>query len=102
MDQTDNRHNEKRNFIRMRVNTPAKLAIKGQKKIIDGICQNLSGGGMLIETGTPAPLNAEVKVVLAAHHAPAPMLKARAQVARVTSQADGRYVLGLEIVEMLD
>lgn len=102
MDRTNRSYNEKRNFIRMKIDTPADVIIEGNGESIKGICRDLSGGGMLIETNSTLELGLELIVSLASHHASSPMLKARVQVARVFEGRDSNYTLGLEILEMLD
>ncbi|MGH1472125.1 MAG: PilZ domain-containing protein [Cellvibrionaceae bacterium] len=102
MDRTNRSYNEKRNFIRMKIDTPADVIIDGKGESFKGICRDLSGGGMLIETETTLEIGLELVVRLASHHEASPMLKARVQVARVLESRDGKYTLGLEILEMLD
>lgn len=102
MDRTNRSYNEKRNFIRMKIDTPADIIIDGNGETMKAVCRDLSGGGMLIETERLLDVGLELIVRLASHHATSPMLKARTQVARVLENRAGKYTLGLEILEMLD
>jgi len=102
MDRMSRDYNEKRNFIRMKIDTPAEVTIDNQGEKIAGICRDMSGGGLLIEVEKTMDTGIEVTVLLSSPHVSSPMLKAKAQVARVTQNKAGNYILGLEILQMLD
>jgi len=102
VDRINRNYNEKRNFIRMKIDTPADVVIERQGEKIQGVCRDLSGGGMLIESPETLDIGLELVVKLASHHLDSPMLKARALVARVQENRNGGFTLGLEILEMLD
>lgn len=102
MDRINRTYNEKRNFIRMKIDTPADVVIESQGGSFQAVCRDLSGGGMLIESPQKLDTGLELVVKLASHHLNSPMLKARAIVARAKQNRDGEFTLGLEIVEMLD
>lgn len=97
-------YQEKRDFIRMRINSPVEVLIAGQDKALTGICRDLSGGGMLIEVDTALPTGTEVEVTLASSHGHSPMLRATATVTRISSQpgADGtKSKMGLRLKDIL-
>jgi len=97
-------YQEKRNFIRMKIETPAQVELQDGDKRLSGICRDLSGGGMLVELESALPVGAEVKVQIASAHGHAPMLEAITEVARVVAQPGEEEVpclLGLEIKEVL-
>jgi c-di-GMP-binding flagellar brake protein YcgR len=102
VDRINRNYNEKRNFIRMKIDTPADVIIENQGQQIQAVCRDLSGGGMLIESPQTLDIGLELTVRLASHHLNSPMLKARAVVARVKENRSGSFTLGLEILEMLD
>lgn len=102
MDRINRNYNEKRNFIRMRIDTPADVIIDSQGQQIKAVCRDLSGGGMLIESPQKIDIGLELMVQLASHHLNSPMLRARVVVARVQENRSGSFTLGLEILEMLD
>lgn len=102
MDQVSDKQDEKRVFTRMKLDTAAEVVIRSKGKRLHAICRDLSGGGMLIESRVALPTGTELEVKLASHHRGNPMLKSRTQVARVERQAAGSYMLGLEILEILD
>lgn len=93
-------YEEKRSFIRMKVDTPVDVKL-GHQQSWEGICHNLSGGGMLISVSEPLPLGAELEVTVSSHHGHSPMLKALTKVSRV-QQEPQCYRVGLEIVSLLD
>lgn len=106
MDTVSHDQSEKRDFLRMRVDNPAEVVIRGEGKRLKGICRDLSGSGMLVEVGRSAGAalqpGLELEVTLASPYGDAPMLKARTRVARITRNRLGRFVLGLEMAEILD
>lgn len=100
---THNRdYSEKRDFIRMKVNTPAQILIETDDKPgYKAICNDLSGGGMSITIDKELALNSEVTVTVTSDHSHSPMLKAHCCVARVEAQDDGTYSIGLEIQDII-
>jgi len=93
-------YHEKRDFIRMKIETPAQVELQDGDKCFQGICRDLSGGGMLVELDTALPVGSEVKVQIASAHGHAPMLVAITEVARVVAQPgaeESPCLLGLEI-----
>ncbi len=104
MNSTNRDYQEKRNFIRMKIDTPASVEVNDGHSVYEGICRDLSGGGMLVELDATLPVGTLVDVCIASGHGHAPMLKARTEVARVVAQpgADkSPCLLGLEIREVL-
>lgn len=96
-------YQEKRNFIRMKVETPfiAKLNLD-EGRPIKGTCHNLSGGGMLVSLSEPLELGDKLEVTVSSGHSHSPMLKALTTVRRVDSSKNQDCHLGLEIEEMLE
>lgn len=95
---------EKRNFIRMKIDTPASVDISDHSQSYAGICRDLSGGGMLVELDNPLPIGTEVEVTVSSAHGHAPMLQAEAIVARVIAQPGAEAepcMLGLEIKNVI-
>ena len=107
---------EKRNFIRMKVDTPITVKNAEGDEIPGGHCLDLSGGGMLITVPSAMPVGSEIEVSLSSHHGHSPMLRARARVNRIVSSAiaaaqaqkdepaetDQICKVGLEILAMMD
>jgi len=98
-------YQEKRNYIRMKVDAEARVTIESEGNTIEGSCRDLSGGGMLVEIDTPIPVGTSAEVVIASSHGHNPMLKAIAEVNRIESESDAnnrRFLVGLQIVEVLN
>lgn len=97
-------YEEKRGFIRMKVETPVAVLCESLGTELKGVCRNLSGGGLLVELEATLPLATEVEICIQSQHGHSPMLKARAKVSRVYSRPGSEKkpcMLGLEIVEVL-
>lgn len=101
MSTNDRDYSEKRDFIRMKVNTPAQILTETDNEPnCEAICNDLSGGGMSITLDKELPLDSEITVTVTSDHSHSPILKARCSVARVQVQAEGSYSVGLEIKEV--
>lgn len=97
-------YREKRSFIRMQVNAPAKvecisstLTLEGDE--LSGTCRNMSGGGMLIEINKVLPVSSLLNVTVFSRHSHQPILQAKAEVVRVDSGPENNCLLGLKILE---
>ena len=95
--------NEKRDFIRMKIDTPVEMIISRGGESSQGLCLDLSGGGMRIkvEKNKEMCIGTELKVTLSSDAGHNPMLKATAVVTRVEKSNDSYCILGLEIQQML-
>ena len=96
---------EKRNYIRMKVDTPVAVKVAASDTTIEGTCRDLSGGGMLVELESALPVGAKTEVAISSSHGHEPILKAKADVMRVISQPDvspQTCMLGLQITEVLN
>jgi len=101
---TSRNYEEKRNFIRMKVETPISIRCEALDTELTGVCRDLSGGGLSVELDATLPLAAEVEICISSQHGHSPILKARAKVNRVSSKPGSQKkpcILGLQIVEML-
>lgn len=96
----DNRAwSEKRNFIRMRINTPVRIQ-HGSTSFI-ARCKDLSGSGMLVESDQQLAIGSIVELFIEQEgdkHLP---FHATAEVARV-EPADKGFTLGLFITAIQD
>lgn len=112
MPTTNRNFEEKRNFIRMNIDTPVTLTPQttpthtNQIKInsLKGICKNLSGGGFMVKVSALLPIGSLAEVCVLSDRSTKPMLKAKAQVTRVISPSYGTNnmcELGLRIQEIL-
>lgn len=99
-------YSEKRDFIRMRVDTELSLTLAAEGKTITGICRDLSGKGMLIEVDQVIPVDSLCNTNLPSSNAAFPGLDARIKVLRCTpieaeeGSSEQRFLIGAEIVEI--
>ncbi len=100
MSLVDRAFSEKRDFIRMKIDTPIRAQLTGEGFAVDGMCHELSGGGMRVETQSEITPGTEVEVSIVSEHGHSPSLHARAKVVRAHAE-QGSYFLGLEILELL-
>jgi|GEM_PF-6694713 len=66
MTQSDRNYSEKRDFIRMHVDTPITLSKDGQS--FSGICLDLSSTGMQVEASTALQLGDRVRIFIPSEH----------------------------------
>lgn len=96
----DRAHEEKRDFIRMKIDTPLRAQITGEGVAAEGLCHELSGGGMQIATEHYLEPGAELEVTISSEHGHSPTLRAKTHVVRTESEGNIHRV-GLEILEIL-
>ncbi len=100
MNQNNQGHSEKRDYIRMKIDTPQEITLSGSGKSYSGICRELSGGGLLVEINDSPQLNDELEIHIASNHGHTPELRAKTQVVRVEPMAEG-FSVGLKMIEVL-
>lgn len=98
MTQSERNYSEKRDFIRMNVDTPVTLFCNGLS--FAGNCIDLSSTGMQVEAATALRLGDKVRVSIASSHNELKGLDAETEVVRVDSLDGGRQSLGLTILSM--
>lgn len=101
MGNNDKSYSEKRDFIRMKIGAPLNAKLVAATDIIDGLCLDLSGGGLQVETKKSLAVGTETAVEVSSGYGHNPSLTARAKVVRVTANETGDYVFGLEILEII-
>ncbi|MES2823956.1 MAG: PilZ domain-containing protein [Pseudomonadota bacterium] len=97
----DKGFSEKRDFIRMKISAPLNATLSHDDGLIDGLCRDLSGGGMQVETKIKIALETELVVEITSNHGHNPTLHARAKVTRCIEDQDRGFLIGLEILEIL-
>lgn len=102
MNLADRIYSEKRNFIRMQIDTPLSVFVQTDNEELTGVCRDLSGGGMQVELNKALPVGTSMGITISSPHGHSPMLQANARVTRVSSGPNDRCLLGMEITEMLD
>ena len=90
---------EKRNFIRMSVDTPISIT-DTSGAVFQGFCKDLSGTGLSIEVGETVTSGAELQIHLASPNANLPSFDARVRVVRCTPVEGQRFLLGVEIQQI--
>ena len=98
MSSIDRPYNEKRDYIRMRINSPVHIRQAGND--YEGVCKDLSGAGMLIETNQALQVGTELEISIeqkADTHLP---FNAIAEVSRIDDGPDGNYIVGLSIKQI--
>lgn len=98
MSQNDRAYSEKRDYIRMRLETSVILHHAGRE--IPALCLDLSSTGMQIEATAALTIGEHVKVHIPSEHSALPSLDAHAEVVRVSDLGGGRQSLGLAISSM--
>jgi c-di-GMP-binding flagellar brake protein YcgR len=93
-------YQEKRNFVRMKVETPISAKIDADT-CFEGTCHNLSGGGMYVSMPQVLPSDQEIEVTLTSNHGHNPILKAITRVRRI-HHPEAPFLAGLEIVRLID
>lgn len=90
---------EKRDFIRMRVDSKAIIKVDGNSQ--EALCVDLSSNGMQLKTEAQVSLGQQVDVEIVSQHSQLPSLKATTEVIRIDAAEDGQgSVLGLTILAM--
>lgn len=101
MGTNDKPYSEKRDFIRMKIGAPLSAKLAAAEEIIEGLCLDLSGGGLQVEAKRSLDVGTELDVEVSSDHGHNPTLKAKSRVARVATNDAGNYVIGLEIIKIL-
>jgi len=92
-------YSEKRNFIRMKIDTPVELRHGGETLMAQ--CRDLSGSGLLLNCTKALPLNVDVEVHIAQEGDNRQPFNATAKVVRVDA-TDGGFIIGLALTEIRD
>lgn len=93
---------EKRDFIRMQVDTPAQIEIAENGTQCDGVCNDLSGGGMLVTLSQELPLNTELFVKVGNENSNSLILNAKCTIARIEPGPNDTCLVGLAINEIIE
>jgi hypothetical protein len=92
-------YNEKRNFIRMRIDTPVEVTFEGGR--FTAQCRDLSGSGMLLASAQELPLETEISVTIAQEGENLSPFKATGRIVRIDS-ADQGFILGVSLTSIDD
>lgn len=91
---------EKRNFIRMKINTPVQVAHGATH--FTARCKDLSASGMLVESDEQLPLGSIVQLLIDQEGDKRLPFRATAEVARLEPAGSGHFTLGLSIIAIED
>lgn len=94
----DRDYEEKRDYIRMRVDADVSLIHAGQ--IIPAVCIDLSSSGMQVEAPRSFAVGDKLSVRIDSDHPALTGLEADTEVVWVTNQDGGGQKLGLSILSM--
>jgi c-di-GMP-binding flagellar brake protein YcgR len=100
MSTADKEYGEKRDFIRMTLDTEALIHLDGEASPLRGHCSDLSATGLSITTAKTVAPGTEVRVTIESPNAQFRSLDARARVLRCDARDDQSYLLGLEILKL--
>jgi len=98
MSTSDRSYSEKRDFIRMNVDSQAILKVGDQS--FEARCVDLSSTGFQIEAATALSVGDRVTVIIPSSHPELKGLEADAEVLRVQVSESGKQLLGLSALEM--
>lgn len=96
----DQPYSEKRDFIRMQVNSPVVITYADRQ--YQGLCKDLSGAGMQVETEDSFEVGAQLEVTIqqkGENHLP---FNALVEVTRSKTSTPGNQTIGLSILEILN
>ena len=98
MSLNDRNYEEKRDYIRMRVDADISLLHAGQ--VIPAVCIDLSSSGMQVQAPRTFSVGDKLSVRIDSDHTALKGLEAETEVVWVTDEAEGGQKLGLTIVSM--
>lgn len=100
---TERNYEEKRNFIRMKVDTMVSFQRADSKERYEGRCRNLSGAGMLLETDKKLQIGDRLKVTVPSEGPDFSPLDASVEVVRVDHIPNlHKFMVGVVIRKMGD
>jgi hypothetical protein len=91
-------YDEKRDYIRMRVDADISLLYAGQ--IIPAVCIDLSSSGMQVQAPRTFQVGDKLSVRIDSEHTALKGLEAETEVVWLTDMEDGGQKLGLTIISM--
>lgn len=93
-------YSEKRDFIRMKVDTQIELASEDGSKRLKGVCKDLSGTGMSIEVSEPFEMGTIFLTSLPSNNEAFPPFETQVKVIRCSQLSEESYMLGVEIAQL--
>ncbi len=94
---------EKRDFLRLAVECPAKIRLNGARQVEDARVKNISGGGLVLQAAQDIPRGSEVSIVVSPVNSPMPPLVAAVKVVRSEPELAGAgYLVSCSIDRVLE
>jgi hypothetical protein len=92
---------EKRSFIRMKIDAMVSFSIEGKQERYEGRCKNISGAGLLLESAKKLPLGTRIQVTIPSESRDLDNLQATVEIIRVIPHPDQhKYELGGVILQV--
>ncbi len=96
----DRDYTEKRDFIRMKINSA--ITVRQQDAKYEGICRDLSGAGLLVEIDRAFSVGDELDVYIAPGDEGHAAFGAKVEVTRTDATDNGLYIIGLAIKQITE
>ncbi|MGZ8023593.1 cyclic di-GMP-binding protein PilZ [Pseudomonas aeruginosa] len=96
MQPIEHNYSEKRDFIRMKLDTPVTIRCEGRESV--ALCRDLSASGLLLEAQSELAPGDRLRVSIPSTHETLTGLELEARVVRCERLGPGRHSLGLSIV----
>jgi len=93
-------YTEKRDFIRMKVDSEITLRESKSGTTCKGICRDLSGTGMSLEVNQLFQPDIELNISLPSNNETFPSFDTTVKVVRCTDLGNEFYMLGVEIIKV--
>lgn len=93
---------EKRDFIRMKIDTQIILTTPESGQQHQGICRDLSGAGMSVEVDQHFPADTELSTILPSNNEAFKSFNAVIRVIRCTDLGNQKFLMGAEIISLQD
>jgi len=101
MNLSDKAYREKRGFVRIRVDTMITFSIESSNERYEARCKDLSGAGMLIETGKKLSIGQKIQVTVPSEGPNFDNLQATVEVIRVDPQPEQhKFLIGVVICQI--
>lgn len=92
---------EKRSFIRMKIDAMVSFTIEGKQERYEGRCKNISGAGLLLESAKKIPVGTRISVTIPSESRDLDNLQANVEIIRVIAHPDQhKYELGGVIMQV--
>ena len=98
MPQTPTNYSEKRDFIRMRIDT--EVTLLHAEQVVAAVCLDLSSSGMQVQAPEHFQVGDRIEVKIDSDHPALSGLRASTEVVWIADQPDGQQKFGLRILAM--